>query len=96
MHGISDLLGQRSDKVEIKFQTKTTFEKMNGLHFFKGAITTKSGSVPQPPRLILSGEKLSRVGIFLMDAGQVRNKTITRPLYKQENILQFTVWSYSV
>jgi hypothetical protein len=46
-------------------------EKLTCCFYFKGAITTKSGSVPQPPRLILSGEKLSRVGIFLMDAGQV-------------------------
>ena len=39
--------------------------------YVKGAITTKFGSVPQPSRLLLSAEKLSRVGIFLMDAGQV-------------------------
>ncbi|CAB4001484.1 transport Sec24B, partial [Paramuricea clavata] len=50
----------------------TIYPALYSLHDMtdEGAITTKSGSVPQPPRLILSGEKLSRVGIFLMDAGQ--------------------------
>ena len=38
---------------------------------FQGGIQTKSGVVAQPPIYHLSGEKLSRVGIFLMDTGHV-------------------------
>ena len=44
----------------------------------QGAVQTKAGLVPKPPIFHLSGEKLSRKGIFLMDTGHVSIAIIWR------------------
>mgnify|MGYP001795532897 CR=1 FL=1 len=45
-------------------------------HGSQNAIQTKAGVVAQPPIYHLSGEKLSRVGIFLMDTGHVSQTSL--------------------
>lgn len=41
------------------------------LLFFQGALNVNDRTIPQPPLLQLSVEKLSRDGAYLMDAGSV-------------------------
>lgn len=45
------------------------------LCFLQGALNINDRTIPQPPILQLSVEKLSRDGAFLMDAGSVSGFT---------------------
>ncbi|KAK3696689.1 hypothetical protein QZH41_013042 [Actinostola sp. cb2023] len=57
----------------------------NGLH-------TKNGVVPQPPCYNLSAEKLSRKGVFLMDAGHVSNLVYRPPMSGRRLHKVFYIW----
>ena len=55
---------------------------------FQGALHTKAGPVPNPPIYKLSGEKLSRKGIYLMDTGHVSTT------HKTQGVLLVTIFSF--